>query len=150
MSDNIYDCIIIGGGPAGLSAGIYASRARLNSVLVEKLMPGGQVLLTSGIENYPGFGKGTQGPDLMAEMCSQAKALGLEILTDEITGVRHVHKDGHKFILDTSSGKNLDVLSIIVATGAHWNKLNVPGEEKLIGKGISYCATCDGPLAKGK
>lgn len=147
---NIYDSIIIGGGPAGLSAGIYTSRARLKTVLLEKLMPGGQALLTDVIENYPGFEKEISGPELAGRMASQAKKLGLDILTDEVTHIKHVHEGGHKFVLKTSSGKTLESFSIIAASGAHWNKLSVPGEEKLTGKGISYCATCDGPLAKGK
>jgi len=146
----IYDCVIIGGGPAGLSAGIYASRAKLKTVLLEKLTPGGQALLTDIIENYPGFEKEIRGMDLMSSMVNQAKNLGLEIVSDEVINIKHVHKAGHKFILKTDAGKTIETLSVIIASGAHWNKLGVPGEEKLIGKGVSFCATCDGPLCKGK
>lgn len=146
----LYDIVIVGGGPAGLSAGIYVSRAKMSSVLLEKLMPGGQVLLTASVENYPGFEKEIPGSDLAGWMTNQAKTHGLEITTDEIASIKHVHKDKHKFILETSSGDSLETLSVIVATGAHWNKLDVAGEKKLIGRGVSYCATCDGPLARGK
>ena len=147
---DIYDAIIIGGGPAGLSAGIYTSRAKLKTVLLEKLVPGGQLLLTAQIENYPGFEKEIQGLELTQWMTNQAKNLGLNIVNDEVVSIKHVHKDGHKFILKTISGKELKSLSVIVTSGAHWKKLGVPGEEELIGRGVSYCGTCDGPLVKAK
>ena len=146
----IYDCIIIGGGPAGLSAGIYAARTKMNMLLVEKLMPGGQVLLTCDVENYPGFGKGTTGPDIAERMVNQAKEMGLEISSDEIMNIKPAQGGSHKFELKDASGKEYKTLSVIIATGAHWKKLGIPGEKKLIGKGVSYCATCDGPLMKGK
>ena len=150
MAGKTYDLVIIGGGPAGLTAGLYASRAKLDTILLEKMMPGGQVLLTDEVENYPGFSKPVKGPDLVNEMLEQAKQSGLSIENEEVAGVSHVHKDGPRFIIDTSSGDQYEALAVIVAAGAAWKKLGVQGEEALTGKGVSYCATCDGPFFKGK
>jgi len=150
MSEDTYDLIIIGGGPAGLAAGIYASRARLNCILLEKLMPGGQVLLTDEVENFPGFSKVIKGPALISEIVKQAKGFGLKIDDEEVTKVSHLHKEGHHFVLETASKKRYKTLAVIMASGAAWKKLGVPGEDTLRGKGVSYCATCDGPFFKGK
>ena len=150
MPENIYDLIIIGGGPAGLTAGLYATRGGLNCLLLEKSIPGGQILLTDVIENFPGFSKPVRGLVLVNEILEQAKRFGLNIESDKAAKISHLHKDGHRFIIETASKKRLKTLAIVVATGATWKRLGVQGEEALISKGVSYCATCDGPLFKGR
>ena len=139
-----YDLVIIGGGPAGLTAGIYASRARLNVLLLEKVAPGGQVLVTDWIENYPGFPVGSSGYDLVTNMVEQAKRFGLTIETGEVLSL-DLSEAVKKIELN---GKTITTLSIIIATGASPRKLGVPGEDMFIGKGVSFCATCDGPFFK--
>ena len=145
-----YDVMIIGGGPAGLSAGIYASRARLECLLLEKAMPGGQMLLTDVIENFPGFSSPVKGGDLAREMSSQAKAFGLAIENDEVMKIVPVEKNRNRFRIESAFGESYDTASVIIATGASWKSLEIPGEAAFRGKGVSYCAVCDGPLFKGK
>ncbi|MEA3438220.1 MAG: thioredoxin-disulfide reductase [Thermodesulfobacteriota bacterium] len=139
-----YDLVIIGGGPAGLTAGIYASRARLNVLLLEKAAPGGQVLVSDWIENYPGFPIGSSGYDLVTKMVEQAKRFGLNIETGEVLSL-DLSEAVKKIELND---KTITTLSIIIATGASPKKLGVPGEDMFIGKGVSFCATCDGPFFK--
>ena len=139
-----YDLVIIGGGPAGLTAGIYASRARLNVLLLEKAAPGGQVLVSDWIENYPGFPEGCSGYDLVTKMVEQAKNFGLNIETSEVLSL-DLSEAVKKIELND---KTITTLSIIIATGASPRKLGVPGEDMFIGKGVSFCATCDGPFFK--
>ena len=139
-----YDLVIIGGGPAGLTAGIYASRARLNVLLLEKAAPGGQVLVSDWIENYPGFPIGSSGYDLVTKMVEQAKRFGLNIETSEVLSL-DLSEAVKKIELND---KTITTLSIIIATGASPKKLEVPGEDMFIGKGVSFCATCDGPFFK--
>jgi thioredoxin reductase (NADPH) len=141
-----YDLIIIGGGPAGLTAGIYAARARLNILLIGKLVPGGQAASTEWVENYPGFPEGIGGMELMKKMEQQAKKFGMEVLLDEITSVDF--QDQTKIV--KTPDKEHRSLTLIIATGTDYKKLNVPGEEKFKGRGVSYCATCDGPFFKEK
>jgi thioredoxin reductase (NADPH) len=141
------DIAIIGGGPAGLAAGLYACRARMKVVLVEKAICGGQLLISDRIENYPGFPEGIRGPDLAEWMFKQANHFGLTAATAEAVGVSAA--DGH-FSVGLAGGKTVDALSVIVASGARWNTLGIPGEKELAGRGVSYCATCDGPLFRGK
>jgi len=141
-----YELVIIGGGPAGLTAGIYAARARLNVVLFEKLVPGGQILITDWIENYPGFPDGISGMDLVGKMTDQAKRLGLNIKSNEVVSLDLSGKV-KKIILDNGV---VTAHAVILATGAHPRKLNVPGEDAFFGRGISSCATCDGPFYKNK
>lgn len=138
-----FDLIIVGGGPAGLTAYIYAARARLRTVLVEKLSPGGQVLVTDWVENYPGFPEGISGAELMEKFAAQARALGLEPVLDEAVGLT---PDGDLRLVHLAGGKTLVAPTVIIATGASPRKLGVPGEAELTGKGVSYCATCDGPF----
>jgi thioredoxin reductase (NADPH) len=140
-----YDVIIAGGGPAGLTAATYASRAKLRVLVVEKLSPGGQVLLTERIENYPGF-ESVPGYELAEKMEHQARAFGAEIVTETVTAVR---KDGGK-ILVTTDAREIETGSMIAASGTESRMLGVPGETELRGKGVSYCATCDGPFFAGK
>jgi thioredoxin reductase (NADPH) len=145
-----HDILIIGGGPAGLTAGLYAARARMDVVLLEKAMPGGQILITDRIENFPGFPEGVSGPDLAEWMAKQAGHFGLKIVMAEAEHIE-VKKDPEEaFVTKLNDGSEIKTLSIILATGAGWNRLGIPGEEALIGRGVSYCATCDGPLFRNK
>jgi len=137
MSD--YNVIIIGGGPAGLTAGLYAARAGLKSLLVEQGVFGGQIVNAQLVENYPGFPEGISGPELGEFMRRQATKYGLETLITEVTGVRI----GNAYEVSTSEG-NIQTAAIIIAAGAEYRKLDVAGEERLSGRGVSYCATCDG------
>ena len=138
------DVIIIGGGPAGLSAGIYAARARLETVILEKLMPGGQAAVTDFIENYPGYPGGIAGPDLMMKMQEQAETFGCNFKFEEVTAA-----DLEAKTVTTPYGVH-DWKALIIATGADPRKLDVPGADTLVGRGISFCATCDGALFAGK
>ena len=143
--EKIFDAIIIGGGPAGLTAGIYLGRARMNTLLIEKVMPGGQAVLTEIIENYPGFPHGITGPELMQKMEEQAVRFGLKIEYGEIEEVK-IKEDKVKIV--RINNQDHRTLTIILASGAEASKLEVPGEEKLKGRGVSYCATCDAPFFK--
>jgi len=138
----MYDVIIIGGGPAGLTAGLYNARARLKVGLFERLAPGGQVLTTDWVENYPGFPDGVSGFELMDRMKSQAEKFGLEIRNDEIV---RLELSESKKVAYTST-EALETKTVILACGATWKKLGIEGEDHLMGKGISFCATCDGPF----
>ncbi|MDD3652990.1 MAG: thioredoxin-disulfide reductase [Desulfotomaculaceae bacterium] len=140
------DLVIIGGGPAGLTAGIYAARAALNTVLLERGVPGGLVVSTESIENYPGFIEGINGAELMSRMEDQARRFGLEIASFDVNGL---YPSGNKFIIKTSSG-DITAGAIIIATGVEPSQLHVKGEAELIGRGVSFCATCDGPFFRGK
>jgi thioredoxin reductase (NADPH) len=136
------DLIIIGAGPAGLTAGLYAARARLKTLLLEKLSPGGQVLMTDWVENYPGFPDGISGFDLVDKMRRQAEKFDLVIENQEVS--RLELSPGKKVVV-TDKG-NLETRALILTSGATPRKLGIEGEELLIGKGVSYCATCDGPF----
>jgi thioredoxin reductase (NADPH) len=144
MEQGDYDLIIAGGGPAGLTAGLYAARARLRTLLVEKMTPGGQAATTFQIENYPGFAQGISGPDLAQAMEDQAKRFGLEATYGEAKGLK---SRGPFWELEFGERK-VSGKAVIVATGVEPRKLGVPGEETLRGRGVSYCATCDGPFFK--
>ena len=145
-SDAILDLIIVGGGPAGLTAGIYAMRAALETVLIEKGIPGGQVAITKGVENYPGFIE-ISGFDLSDKFMQHAKSYNLEIITKEVVAVEP-GIDFHSVRLD--NGEVLNAHAIIMAAGGKARKLNVPGETENFGKGVSYCATCDGFFFRDK
>lgn len=137
---NRYEVIIIGGGPAGLTAGLYTSRARLKTLLIESALVGGQMTTTEIIENYPGFPQGVTGEELSRLMEEQAKRFGLSVVNEEIV---KVGCDGEEKRVKTTeadySGK-----ALIICTGAEYRKLGVPGEKEFAGRGVSYCATCDG------
>ena len=139
--------VIIGSGPAGLTAAIYGSRANLNPTLYMGSVPLGQLMLTSEVENYPGFVDPVLGPTLMEKMRSQAERLGAKLIQEDIVGVRF---DRHPFELDTSGGQTTKALSVIIATGANPRRLDLPSESRLQGKGVSNCAVCDGFFFKGK
>ena len=137
-----HDLIIAGGGPAGQTAGLYAARGKLRTILLEKMAPGGQAASTFLIENYPGFPGGIPGPDLSQAMENQAKRFGLEIVNGEVT---QLISRGQLWEADLE-GRKLITRAVIVATGVEPVKLGIPGEEELRGRGVSYCATCDGPF----
>lgn len=142
-----YDLVIIGGGPAGLTAGLYAARARLNVILIEKIVPGGQVLTTDWIENYPGFPKGISGPDLIQKMTEQVKKFDLNIESNEVISLDLLSEPVKKIKL---SDRTITSHTIIIATGASPKKLGITGEDIFFGKGLSTCATCDAPFFKDK
>ena len=140
MTTPIYDVIIIGGGPAGLTAGLYTSRAKLKTLLVERMIMGGQVMTTTKVENYPGFPGGIDGPDLMIRFQEHCQEFGLEVTYGEVEALRD---EGEEKIL-TVDGEELHAKTIIITTGAEPRKIGAPGEQEFTGRGVSYCATCDG------
>lgn len=135
-----YEVVIIGGGPSGLSAGLYTSRGRLNSLLIEKGLFGGQIINAELVENYPGFPKGIAGAELGQLMHEQATKYGLKTISGEVAGLE---VRGKQKIIKAIEG-NLSAEAVIIAGGSERNKLGVPGEKEFTGKGVSYCATCDG------
>ncbi|MDD5084967.1 MAG: thioredoxin-disulfide reductase [Candidatus Omnitrophica bacterium] len=146
MADKTYDTIIIGAGGAGLTAAIYTARSLLSTLIFEKASPGGQISTTDIVENYPGFPKGVTGGEISSFMEEQAKHCGAEFVYDEVLSVK---KEKGSFLV-ASSERSYKSLSLILACGSSPRKLNVPGEKEFSGKGVSYCATCDGPLYKNK
>ena len=138
-----YRLIIVGGGPGGLTAGLYASRAQIATLLLEKGATGGQVLVTDWLENYPGFPEGISGFALGEKFSVQARRFGLEVEAAEVVAVEVL---GARKSVTLESGEKLTCEALIVATGARPNHLGVPGEKEFSGKGVSYCATCDAPF----
>lgn len=139
-----FDLIIIGAGPAGLTAALYAGRSRLETVLIEKMAVGGRILTSETIENYPGFPGGISTLELMGKMEAQVKELEVKIISDEVLEI-----DCQKMTIKTS-GAEFTAKAIILANGAKPRKLNIPGEDKYTGRGVSYCATCDAPFFRDK
>ncbi len=137
-----YDVIIIGGGPAGLTAGLYTSRAGLRTLLVERLMPGGLAATTDMVENYPGFPEGIAGAELMQRFEEQAVRFGLEVRMGEVQAISV--RGGDRVV--SVGDEELAAGALIIASGSSPRKLGVPGEDAFRGRGVSYCATCDGPL----
>jgi len=135
-----HDVIIIGAGPAGYTAGIYCSRARHDTILISGLLPGGQLMNTTDVENYPGFDEGIMGPDLMQIMRKQTENMGTKIVDDVVTNVDFSQ---NTFKVSTAS-TNFEAKTVIVCTGATPRKIGIEGEQTFAGKGVSYCATCDG------
>src|SRR5688572_21291991 len=140
MSDTPRNVIIIGSGPAGLTAAIYAARANLSPLMIEGIEAGGQLMLTTEVENYPGFVDGIMGPELMERMRKQASRFGTEIVTDYVTSVDF---SSSPFKVSTAS-ETYESNAVIISTGASAKMLGVPGEKELLGHGVSTCATCDG------
>jgi thioredoxin reductase (NADPH) len=149
MSENqdIYDTVIIGSGPAGLTAAIYNVRAELKTVVISGNVPGGQLTITTTVENYPGFPNGTGGLKLMMDMQQQVKNLGVEIKNGL---VKEIKKDENIFEIILENGEILKSRAMIIATGAGAKWLELPKEKELIGKGVSGCATCDGMFFRDK
>ena len=136
----IYEVIIIGGGPAGLTAGLYTSRSRLQTLLIEIGLLGGQMTTTEIIENYPGFSQGITGDELSRLMEEQAKRFGLEVVSQEAVELK---MEGELKVIQ-ANGTTYRCKALIICTGNEWRKLGVPGEKEFTGRGVSYCATCDG------
>lgn len=141
-----YDLLIIGGGPAGLTSGLYAARAGLKTLLLEKAAPGGQAAVTDMIDNYPGFPEGISGPELMMKFMAQAERFGMEA---RFEGVLEVSLSPGEKRVKTDGGE-YSALGIIIASGASPRELGVPGEKEFRGRGVSYCATCDGAFFRNK
>lgn len=141
----MYDLAIIGGGPAGLSAGLYAARANMKTIVIERGLYGGQMQNTLEIENYPGFGK-IEGPELSEYMYNQALEVGLEWKMGEVS---HVNLEGQSKIIEVGNDK-IEARTVLIASGAQPRYLEVPGEKELAGRGVSYCATCDGAFYKDR
>jgi len=147
MAENMYDIIIVGSGPAGLTAAIYATRANLKTLVLAGVKWGGQLQLTSLVENFPGFPEGIQGPDLMSAMRKQAEHHGAEIIEQDFT---HGDFSQKPFQINSEDGKTYEARSVILASGADARWLGVPGEEEKIGRGVSSCATCDAAFFREK
>jgi thioredoxin reductase (NADPH) len=141
-----FDVIIIGAGPAGYTASIYTSRARRDTLIISGVLPGGQLMLTTEVENYPGFSDGILGPELMIAMKKQAERMGTTIIDDEVVNVDFKHKP---FKVLTYS-EEYEANAVIICTGATPRKIGVKGEQEFSAKGVSYCATCDGPFFKNQ
>jgi thioredoxin reductase (NADPH) len=142
--EDVYDVIIIGAGPAGLTAAIYTTRARLSTLLIEKLGTGGQAALSDRVENYPGFIGGVSGPELVHHMEEQAKSFGVITVSGEVTRIECSDEDTIKKVYVDDEPGPYKGLSVIVAAGHEQRKLGIPGESEYTGRGVSYCATCDG------
>jgi thioredoxin reductase (NADPH) len=142
----IYDVAIIGAGPAGLSAGVYASRAKLSTVIIEKMFPGGQAAITDKIENYPGFAEGIGGEELTDNIKYQAEKFGADFINGDVD---KIEKLDNKFIIHMQEEK-LEAKTVILAMGAEPRQIGVKGETEFVGRGVSYCATCDGAFYTDK
>lgn len=141
MNEKTSRCVIIGGGPAGYTAAVYAARANLSPTLFEGMQPGGQLTTTTEVENFPGFPSGIQGPDLVAEMRKQAERFGTNIIADTVSSVDF---SSRPFRLTLAGGNSVKAETVIIATGASARYLGLPDEQKYLGMGVSACATCDG------
>ncbi|WP_406620941.1 thioredoxin-disulfide reductase [Bacillus atrophaeus] len=143
--EKIYDVIIIGAGPAGMTAAVYTSRANLSTLMIERGIPGGQMANTEDVENYPGF-ESILGPELSNKMFDHAKKFGAEYAYGDIKEI----VDGKEYKIVKAGSKEYKARAIIISAGAEYKKIGVPGEKELGGRGVSYCAVCDGAFFKGK
>jgi len=150
IPEHVYDVIIIGGGPAGLTAGLYVSRAGLRGLCIEGESSISQITVTDLIENYPGIPEGINGFELIERFKKQALQFGLEMMSSDVTSVKPTKWDDIQGWKVTAGDRAYDALAVICATGAYWRKLGVPGEDAYTGKGVSYCATCDGPIFRNR
>ncbi|HZP94975.1 MAG TPA: FAD-dependent oxidoreductase [Candidatus Limnocylindria bacterium] len=146
-SRSFYEVAIVGGGPTGLAAALYAAREGISAVVVDKSALGGQAGVTQRIENYPGFPEGIGGAELMDRFVAQARRYGVELVS--AVEVRTIEREGMNYVVRLSSGQEICSQAVLIATGSRYRRLGVPGEEKLIGAGVHFCATCDGPFYKG-
>ena len=144
--NDVHELIIIGGGPAGYTAALYAARANLEPLVIEGFQWGGQLMITSDVENYPGYPEGVMGPEMMAEFRRQAERFGTEFITDDVTRVDFSERPFRVWVEDTEYRAK----AVVVATGASARWLGLPGEQTYQGRGVSACATCDGAFFKGK
>jgi thioredoxin reductase (NADPH) len=144
----LYDVVIVGAGPAGLTAGIYASRGRLKTAVLERNMAGGQIALTDLVENYPGFPEGISGFDLSQKMKEQAEKFGAEMR--EIEGVAELRRDPEGHYVVVTDREEIAARTVILAPGVEPRRSGIPGEAEFIGRGVSWCATCDGALYRDK
>jgi len=149
-SDQPYDVVIVGGGPAGLTAGMYAARAALRALAIVGEATMSQVTITDMIENYPGIPGGVNGFDLAERMKTQAVGFGLKTVLGDVTAIVRKRWGSHEGWEISAGGLRYGALAVIVATGAIWRRLGVPGEERFIGRGVSFCATCDGPFYRNR
>ncbi len=147
MNKPHYQLVIVGGGPAGLTAGLYAARDRINALLIEKGATGGQMLITDWVDNYPGFIDGLSGFELMDKMTAHADRFGLE---KKFAAITALELEGEQKRITLESGEVITAQSVILCTGAKPRKLNIPGEHEFTGRGVSYCATCDGPFYRNQ
>ena len=143
---DLYDIVIIGGGPAGYTAGLYAARAGLKALLISGASTVSQITVTDLIENYPGIPAGINGFELVESFRNQAVAFGLECITADVQTLETISHGGKKAWRVLTDNRTWETLSLVMATGAYWRHLGVPGEEAFVGRGVSYCATCDGPF----
>ena len=143
-----YDLVIVGAGPTGLAASIYTAREGLDTLVIERSGVGGQCAITERIDNYPGFPEGVEGADLANKLRAHAERFGVEILPAQ--AVRSVSTSGDYRVVTTETGDEYTSKALLLATGTRYRRLNVPGEDDLIGAGIHFCATCDGPFYKGQ
>ena len=150
MPDQAYDILIVGGGPAGLTAGLYAARASLKTLLIEGATSVSQITATDMIENYPGLSGGISGFELVERFKKQASQFGLEIISGDVTSIKRKRLGNIDGWEVTAGNNTYDTFAVIVATGTNWRKLGVPGEDDFASRGVSYCATCDGPLYRNK
>lgn len=149
LENQVFDLVIIGAGPAGLTAAIYAARDGWNTLLLEKESPGGLAATTHSIENYPGFPEGVEGSELMDKFSAQAKKFGAQIVEFEEVE-RLTRTAGGSFEIHTEENRTIQGRAVLVAAGSEPKRLGIPGEEEFYNQGVSYCATCDGPLYKGR
>ncbi|HEU20211.1 MAG TPA: thioredoxin-disulfide reductase [Deltaproteobacteria bacterium] len=149
IPENVYDVIIIGGGPGGLTAGLYASRASMKVLLVEGSYTVSQITLTDMIENYPGL-PGITGFELIDRFKKQALSFGLEIKAEQVSSLQKAERGGVSLWMVSTDTTQYEALSVIISTGAEWRHLGVPGEDRLIGQGVSFCATCDAPFYRNR
>lgn len=143
-----YELIVVGGGPAGLTAALYTAREGIDTLIVERAAIGGQAAATMYLDNVPGFHEGIEGSDLSARLRTQAERFGVEFL--QAQSVKGFHSQGNYYCLETEDGSSYSALTLLVATGSKYKKLGVPGEEDFLGAGVHFCATCDGPFYKGR
>ncbi len=146
MADKVYDSIVIGGGPAGITAALYLVRSGLSVAMIEKLTPGGQILQTAEVENYPGFAAALKGSELADAMTAQLTAYEYDSYSDEVLSMEFT---GKEHVLTLRENK-LRALTVIICSGSQYRRLGLPDEERLIGHGISFCALCDGNFFKGR